>query len=48
MDEKDWGLFKQKLKSKTGIDLDMYKAAQMQRRIGNLMQPRNHTSYAKF
>lgn len=48
MDEKDWGLFKQKLKSKTGIDLDMYKAAQMQRRIGNLMQRNGHTSYAKF
>lgn len=48
LDERDWGLFKQKLRTKTDIDLDMYKAAQMQRRIGNLMQRQGHTSYAKF
>lgn len=48
MDERDWELFKQKLRDKTGIDLDLYKAAQMQRRIGNLMQRNGHTSYAKY
>lgn len=48
VDERDWDLFKQKLRAKTGIDLDMYKAAQMQRRIGNLMQRNGHSSYAKF
>ncbi|MGL5269092.1 MAG: CheR family methyltransferase [Selenomonadaceae bacterium] len=47
-DEKDWEVFKQKLKKRTGIDLDLYKAAQMQRRIGNLMQRNGHTSYAAF
>ena len=47
-DEKDWEIFKQKLKKRTGIDLDLYKAAQMQRRIGNLMQRNGHTSYAAF
>lgn len=37
MDEKDWSEFKRRLKVKTGIDLDLYKANQMQRRLGNLM-----------
>jgi chemotaxis protein methyltransferase CheR len=37
VDEKDWSEFKRRLKVKTGIDLDLYKANQMQRRLGNLM-----------
>ena len=37
MDERDWASFKQKLKAKTEIDLDLYKEAQMRRRIGNLV-----------
>ena len=37
VDEKDWAAFKQKLKAKTEIDLDLYKEAQMKRRIGNLV-----------
>ncbi|MBQ2409993.1 MAG: chemotaxis protein CheR, partial [Selenomonadaceae bacterium] len=36
MDERDWEDFKAKLKRKTEIDLDLYKAPQMQRRIMNL------------
>ena len=35
VDERDWSEFKRKLKAKTEIDLDLYKAPQMQRRIGN-------------
>ena len=31
--DRDWAEFKAKLKQKTEIDLDLYKAAQMQRRI---------------
>ena len=34
-DDKDWELFKQKLRSKTEIDLDLYKEPQMRRRINN-------------
>ena len=37
LDEKDWNDFKQRFKTKSGIDLNLYKANQMQRRIGNLM-----------
>ena len=37
MDERDWVEFKRKLKSKTDIDLDLYKEPQMKRRIGNLV-----------
>ncbi len=37
MDERDWSTFKQKLKLKTGIDLDLYKEAQMMRRLNNLI-----------
>ena len=47
-DERDWDLFKQKLKVKTGIDLNEYKANQMQRRITNLMTRHNHKSYVEF
>lgn len=37
MEERDWTEFKSRLKMKTGIDLDLYKANQMQRRLNNLM-----------
>jgi len=47
-DERDWDLFKQKLKVKTGIDLNEYKANQMQRRITNLMTRHSHKSYVEF
>ena len=32
-EDRDWELFKQKLKGKTEIDLDLYKEPQMKRRI---------------
>ena len=36
-EDRDWELFKQKLKAKTEIDLDLYKEPQMKRRINNLI-----------
>ncbi len=48
VDERDWSEFKRKLKAKTEIDLDLYKAPQMQRRIGNLAQRNGYTSYAAY
>ena len=48
MDEKDWSSFKQKLKAKTEIDLDLYKEPQMKRRIGNLVTRANMDSYVKY
>ncbi len=36
-DEKDWETFKQRLFTKSQIDLNQYKPAQMQRRITNFM-----------
>ena len=36
-EDRDWGLFKQKLKARTEIDLDLYKEPQMKRRINNLV-----------
>lgn len=48
MDAKDWDLFKQKLKTKTGIDLDLYKEPQMKRRIGNLVSRGGYDSYATY
>lgn len=47
-DEKDWELFKQKFKAKSGIDLNLYKANQMQRRITNLMTRYGAKSYVEF
>lgn len=47
-DEKDWELFKQKFKVKSGIDLNLYKANQMQRRITNLMTRYGVKSYVEF
>ena len=48
MDEKDWAAFKQKLKMKTEIDLDLYKEAQMRRRIGNLVTRGSFDSYVDY
>ncbi len=48
MDERDWAAFKQKLKAKTEIDLDLYKEAQMRRRIGNLVTRGGFDSYAAY
>ena len=48
MDEKDWGTFKQKLKAKTEIDLDLYKEAQMKRRIGNLVTRGGFDSFVAY
>ncbi|MFA6849140.1 MAG: protein-glutamate O-methyltransferase CheR [Selenomonadaceae bacterium] len=48
IDERDWAVFKRKLKEKTEIDLDLYKAQQMQRRIGNLVQRNGFTSYVAY
>lgn len=48
MDEKDWEAFKKKLKAKTEIDLDLYKEAQMKRRIGNLVTRGNFDSFVAY
>lgn len=48
MDEKDWELFKKKLKAKTQIDLDLYKEPQMKRRIGNLVTRAGMDSFAAY
>lgn len=48
IDEKDWEIFKQKFKAKSGIDLNLYKANQMQRRIGNLMMRHGAKTYVEF
>ena len=48
MDDKDWQLFKKKLNDRTGIDLDLYKEAQMRRRIGNLVDRSDVDSYVAY
>lgn len=48
MDDKDWDLFKQKLNAKTGIDLHLYKEAQMRRRIGNLVTRSEFNSFCTY
>jgi len=48
MDEKDWAEFKRKLKSKTDIDLDLYKEPQMKRRIGNLVTRSSAKSFVEY
>lgn len=47
-DERDWELFKQKFNAKSNIDLNQYKANQMQRRITNLMTRHNVKTYMEF
>lgn len=46
--ERDWELFKEKFKAKSQIDLNQYKANQMQRRITNLMTRNNAKTYMEF
>lgn len=48
MDDKDWATFKQKLKAKTEIDLDLYKEPQMKRRIGNLVTRSEFNTYTEY
>lgn len=48
MSDKDWELFKQKLHTKSGINLNDYKPAQMQRRIGNMMSRHGAGGYLDF
>lgn len=48
MSDKDWELFKQKLHAKSGINLNDYKPAQMQRRIGNMMSRHGASGYVDF
>ncbi|WP_182187136.1 CheR family methyltransferase [Pectinatus frisingensis] len=48
VDELDWRTFKQKLKTKTGIDLDLYKEAQMKRRINNLVTRNGFQSFTSY
>ena len=48
MDEIDWEEFKAKLKRKTEIDLDLYKAPQMQRRIMNLARRNGYDKYSAY
>lgn len=44
----DWELFKQKFNAKSQINLNDYKPAQMQRRIGNFMGRHGANTYSEF
>lgn len=46
--EQDWEQFKQKFNAKSGINLNDYKPAQMQRRITNLMNRHGAHTYLEF
>ncbi len=46
--DKDYELFKKKVKAKIGLDLDNYKEQQMRRRINQLMQKHNVSNYPDF
>ncbi|WP_196594740.1 CheR family methyltransferase [Pectinatus sottacetonis] len=48
VNEHDWSTFKQKLNRKTGIDLDLYKEAQMKRRINNLVMRKGYKSFTEY
>lgn len=48
VNEQDWSIFKQKLKNKTGIDLDLYKEAQMKRRINNLVVRKGYQTFSTY
>jgi chemotaxis protein methyltransferase CheR len=48
VNEKDWENFKEKFNAKSGINLNYYKPAQMQRRINNLMARHGVNSYMGF
>ncbi|MBP2644207.1 MAG: methyltransferase, CheR-type [Firmicutes bacterium] len=47
-EDKDWELFKQKLFNKSAIDLNLYKPAQMQRRITNFYTRHGAKTYVEF
>lgn len=46
--DKNWESFKIKWQRKSGIDLNLYKPAQMHRRINNFMQREGTTDYDEF
>jgi chemotaxis protein methyltransferase CheR len=46
--DKEWDLFKEKLRNKSGINLNDYKPAQMQRRIESLGTRNGATGYLDF
>ena len=46
--DRDWEEFKTKFNTKSQIDLNQYKPAQMQRRITNLMARHNVSKYMDF
>lgn len=46
--EQDWVTFKHKLNRATGIDLDLYKEAQMKRRINNLIMRKGYNSVCAY
>lgn len=46
--EQDWVTFKHKLNRETGIDLDLYKEAQMKRRINNLIMRKGYNSVCAY
>lgn len=48
MNDRDWDQFKQKLFTKSNIDLNQYKPAQMQRRISNFMARQGVNTYTAF
>ncbi len=48
MNDADWETFKQKLNAKSGINLNDYKPAQMQRRINNLMTRHGVNTFMGF
>ena len=47
-EDRDWEQFKQKLKAKTEIDLDLYKESQMKRRINNLITRAGHKGCVEY
>ncbi len=47
-EDKNWDAFKEKWFKKTGIDLNLYKPAQMHRRINNFIDRNNGKNYDNF
>ena len=48
MVDQDYELFIKKIKQKTGIDLSLYKEAQMKRRLTSLYEKRGFSSFSDF
>jgi chemotaxis protein methyltransferase CheR len=46
--ENDYGIFIQNMKKKTGIDLSLYKEAQMKRRLTSLYEKKGYDSFNHF